>query len=252
MSGILEALEERLLQFLLEHETKKTWEEWLQWLDDLDCPLKFEKPHQIPNRPFSFQTWLTACDRQLSQHPDWQARLSTPAWLKRQQITIVPRMLKSGENPSPAIAEIGGLSISRIKRRLKNLGRGIESDFVLIKSYSNSINKYLVELHKKFSIPFASIVFILIGAPLGMMVRKGGFAVSMAFSLGFFIIYWIFLISGEEFADRGYLSPALSMWLPNLVLGPLGLFMCYRHSQELGFLKFNLFRTFKWNKGQTR
>ena len=60
MSGILEALEERLLQFLLEHETKKTWEDWLQWLDDLDCPLTFEKPLQIPNRPFSFQTWLMA------------------------------------------------------------------------------------------------------------------------------------------------------------------------------------------------
>ena len=72
--------------------------------------------------------------------------------------------------------------------------------------------------------PFASIVFILIGAPLGMMARKSGFAVSMAFSLGFFIIYWIFLISGEEFADWGFLSPAFSMWLPNLVLGPLGLF----------------------------
>jgi len=39
MSGILEALEERLLQFLLEHETKKTWEDWLQWLDDLDSRL---------------------------------------------------------------------------------------------------------------------------------------------------------------------------------------------------------------------
>ena len=133
MSGILEALEERLLQFLLEHETKKTWEDWLQWLDDLDCPLTFEKPHQIPNRPFSFQTWLTACDRQLSQHPDWQARLSTPDWLKRQQITIVPRMLKSGENPTPAIVEIGGLQteltrmidqIHTVQQRIANLETG--------------------------------------------------------------------------------------------------------------------------------
>ena len=153
---------------------------------------------------------------------------------------------------SDSIAEIGGLSISRIKRRLKNLGRGIESDFVLIKSYSNSINKYLVELHKKFSIPFASIVFILIGAPLGMMARKGGFAVSMAFSLGFFIIYWIFLISGEEFADRGLLSPALSMWLPNIVLGPLGIFMCFRHSKEQRFLNLNFLNIFKRENGKIK
>ena len=144
-----------------------------------------------------------------------------------------------------------GSSQNRFHRRLKNLTKGIEGDFALIKSYSNSINKYLVELHKKFSIPFASIVFIMIGAPLGMMARKGGFAVSMAFSLGFFIVYWIFLISGEEFADRGLLSPALSMWLPNLVLGPLGIFMCYWHSQEQKLKKIrlpNLFYLYKRGK----
>ena len=54
MSSIIDALEERLLQFLLKQETKKTWEDWLQWLADLDCPLEFEEPLQIPNRPFSF------------------------------------------------------------------------------------------------------------------------------------------------------------------------------------------------------
>ena len=62
---------------------------------------------------------------------------------------------------------------ARFHRRLKNLSKRIDSDFALIQSYSKAINKYLVELHKKFSIPFASIVFILIGAPLGMMARKG-------------------------------------------------------------------------------
>ena len=143
-----------------------------------------------------------------------------------------------------SIAGIEGASLTRVNRRLKNLIRGIESDLLLIKSYTNSINKYLVELHKKFSIPFASIVFILIGAPLGMMARKSGFAVSMVFSLVFFIIYWIFLISGEEFADRGYLTPALSMWLPNLFLGPLGLFMCYRYSQEQRFFDLNFLNLF--------
>ena len=84
-----------------------------------------------------------------------------------------------------------------------------------------------MELNKKFSIPIASIVFILIGAPLGMIARKGSFAVSLAFSLIFFIVYWIFLIGGEEFADRGLVSPLLSMWLPNIVLGLFGIFLCF-------------------------
>ena len=141
-------------------------------------------------------------------------------------------------------------SLTRVKRRLKNMKRGIESDFSLVTSYNNSINKYLVELHKKFSIPFASIIFILIGAPLGMMARKGGFAVSMMFSLGFFIIYWVFLIGGEEFADRGLLSPALSMWLPNLVLGLFGILMCYWQSLEQRYINLDILNIIKRKNGK--
>ena len=133
MASINDALEERLLQYLLEQETKKKWEEWLQWLADLDCPLSFEKPLQIPNQPFSFQTWLKACEQQLIQHPEWQARLSTPGWLKRQQITVMPNVLKSGENQIPGIAEIGGLNselarlidqIHTVQQRLTHLESG--------------------------------------------------------------------------------------------------------------------------------
>ncbi len=133
MTSIIDALEERLLQFLLEQETKKTWEDWLQWLADLDCPLEFEKPLQIPNRPFSFQTWLNACDQQLNQHPDWQARLTTPVWLKRQQITVIPKVLKGGENKTPGITEISGLQteltrmidqIHTVQQRIANLETG--------------------------------------------------------------------------------------------------------------------------------
>ncbi len=138
--------------------------------------------------------------------------------------------------------------ISYIKRRFKNLIRGVTSDFKLIGAYEKSINKYSVELHKKFSIPFASIIFILIGAPLGIMARKGGFAISMALSLGFFIVYWAFLISGEELADRGYFSPIMSMWMPNIILGLVGMYLCYFTSKEQHFLKLELLSLFKFRK----
>ena len=83
-----------------------------------------------------------------------------------------------------------------------------------------------------------------------MMARKGGFTVSMAFSLGFFIIYWVFLISGEEFADRGLISPALSMWLPNLILGLLGIIMCYWQSLEQKFINFDILNLIKWRNNK--
>ena len=133
MASINDALEERLLQYLLEQETKKKWEEWLQWLADLDCPLSFEKPLQIPNHPFSFQTWLKSCEQQIIQHPEWQARLSTPDWLKSQQITIMPNVIKSRENKIKRIAEINGLNselarlidqIHTVQQRLTHLESG--------------------------------------------------------------------------------------------------------------------------------
>ena len=117
-------------------------------------------------------------------------------------------------------------------RKLKNLKKGVNNDFKLISNYEKYIDKYLVELHKKFSIPFASLIFILIGAPLGIISKKGGFALSTATSLGFFVIYWGFLIAGEEFADRGSISPFLAMWQPNFFLGIIGISLLYYISKE--------------------
>ena len=87
-----------------------------------------------------------------------------------------------------------------------------------------------VEVHKKYSIPIACIVFVLIGAPLGMMLRRGSMAFSGGISLGFFIIYWAFLIGGEELADRGIVPPE-SIWAPNILLGALGAWWIYRMSR---------------------
>ena len=69
------------------------------------------------------------------------------------------------------------------------------------------------------------LIFIFIGAPLGILSKKGGFAMSVSISLGFFVIYWGFLIGGEEFADRGLISPFLAMWQPNFFLGIIGIFL---------------------------
>lgn len=78
-----------------------------------------------------------------------------------------------------------------------------------------------VEIHKKFSLPAACIVFVLLGAPIGMRVRRAGPAVAFV-SVAFFLFYYLCLVGGEELANRLLLPPWLSMWLPNLVLGAWG------------------------------
>jgi len=133
MPKTLDALEERLQLFMLEQETKKTWDGWIQWLAEIDCPIKFEKPLQIPNRPFSFQTWLASSEEQLNEHPEWQARLTTPAWLKRQQITVLPNFIQSGDKKVLEAAELSGLQaeltrmvdqIHTVQQRISHLETG--------------------------------------------------------------------------------------------------------------------------------
>ena len=79
-----------------------------------------------------------------------------------------------------------------------------------------------VEMHKKFSLPVACVVFVLIGAPIGMRVRRAGPAIAFI-SIGFFLFYYLCLIGGEELARRLLLPAWLSMWLPNIVLGIWGI-----------------------------
>jgi lipopolysaccharide export system permease protein len=92
-------------------------------------------------------------------------------------------------------------------------------------NFRKEINSMDVEIQKKFSIPMACLAFVLIGAPLGSLARKGGFATGIGLSLFFFIIYWAFLIGGEQMADAGLLSAFWAMWLPNFILSAVGILL---------------------------
>jgi len=103
-------------------------------------------------------------------------------------------------------------------------------------------NSYLVEVHKKYSLPFACVVFILIGAPLGVMARRGNMAVGLGVSLGFFLLYWAFLIGGEELADRMYIPAFWAMWSANILLASFGTYILIRSSKEATFI------SWKWTE----
>jgi lipopolysaccharide export system permease protein len=95
------------------------------------------------------------------------------------------------------------------------------------------INAFLVEIHKKYSIPFACIVFVLIGAPLGVRSHRGGIGVAASLSVFFFLVYWAFLIGGEDLADRNLVTPATAMWAPNILLGIIGIILIVRATREV-------------------
>ena len=109
-----------------------------------------------------------------------------------------------------------------LDREAQQAAEEVRKQWRLIDNRETRINEFEVEIHKKFSIPAACLVFVLVGAPLGALIRRRGAAVSVGVSLFFFWIYWMFLIGGEELADRGYIAPTLAMWAPNIVLAVVG------------------------------
>jgi lipopolysaccharide export system permease protein len=139
------------------------------------------------------------------------------------------------------------LMINMIKNQIDNQISRKDKNFKLIKNQKQQINKYSVEVHKKFSIPIACFIFILLGTPLGIMAKNSNMSVSIAISILFFIVYWSFLIAGEDFADRGRFNQALSMWAPNIFLGMIAFYLYLLISKEnINFsFNFKLLKLFK-------
>ena len=113
--------------------------------------------------------------------------------------------------------------------------RSAESDLRAQASSVRQVRRLEVEYHKKLSIPFACVIFVLVGAPLGIRSKRGGVGIGAGTGILFFLIYYLFLVGGEQLGDRGFVSPFWAMWAPNVVFGGLGLFLTLSVSREWRF-----------------
>lgn len=122
--------------------------------------------------------------------------------------------------------------------KLKSFRNQISMETRLIQNYRKSINGLNVEIQKKYSIPVACIIFVLVGAPLGILTRKGNLGVAGGISILFFLLYWVFLIEGEVLADREIISPVVAMWAANLIVGSLALILVFISINDIRFNPF--------------
>lgn len=92
--------------------------------------------------------------------------------------------------------------------------------------------RYLVEWHRKYTLAISCILLFFIGAPLGAIIKKGGFGLPLVVSLLLFILYYVMGIFGEKLVKQGAIQPILGMWLGLIVFFPLAIFLTYKASRD--------------------
>ncbi len=98
----------------------------------------------------------------------------------------------------------------------------------------NRANQFRVEVHKKWAISVACLVFAFVGIPMALRFPRGGMGLVIGGGLAVFAIYYIGLIAGEGLGNKGIVPPWVAMWTPNLIFGVIGVFGMYRVSRESG------------------
>lgn len=101
---------------------------------------------------------------------------------------------------------------------------------------SRTLARYQIEFHRKFTLSLACIVLFLIGAPLGAIIRKGGFGLPLVMSVLLFVVFHVLSIMGEKFVREGVLQAHQGMWLASLILLPLGILLTIQATTDSSFL----------------
>ena len=127
-------------------------------------------------------------------------------------------------------------TVDRLYREKRGILRKLQTEERIVTNALKQISRYEVEIHKKISIPVACLVFVLVGAPLAVLTRRGGWPIALGMSFFFFVLYWAFLIGGEQLADRRIVPAGWAMWSPNIVIGGLGIYLLRCAVRETAFV----------------
>lgn len=155
------------------------------------------------------------------------------------------------DNPIPLDTIFKGRNNSMSKSYLNqaiNKIKRVKQDYEF-KSYSmqddrKTIRMHMIEMHRKFTLSFACIIFFFIGAPLGAIIRKGGLGTPLVISVFLFIVYYIIDNSGYKMARDAKIETWEGIWLSSAVLFPLGLFFTYKAVNDSAVFNLDAYKNF--------
>ncbi len=209
-----------------------------------DQPAEYRRGHfgtyvvQVPATGYDFmhEGESERSGRELSAHDLLKYVHTRDTMLAHQMVQTRDHFLEYARdltsNASPKMAPANGTLIANMRTYFLQHSMQVDNDLSMIRSTQDDIDSYMVEVHKKYAIPSACIIFALIGAPLGALAKRSGVGAGVGLSIGFFVLYWIFLIGGEKLADRQVITPFWGMWGGNLLLLLVGIVLTWRVALE--------------------
>ena len=124
-----------------------------------------------------------------------------------------------------------------------------------IQSYRvQNLNKHIMTMHDKYSLGFACIILFFIGAPLGTIIKKGGYGLPLVISILLFLAYHFLGIFAKNLAEDSSINPILASWLSTLIMLPFSIYLTYRATNDQSVFNFgdNIISFFKKIKNYVR
>jgi lipopolysaccharide export system permease protein len=117
--------------------------------------------------------------------------------------------------------------LDKAKTSARSIHSSTDSTLKSLKRIKENRVKHVFELHYKFSMAMACFIFLFVGAPMGAIVKKGGFGFPLLISIIFFVIFVILTIFSKNIAERFVIDAVLAAWIPCLVVFPIGLLLTW-------------------------
>ncbi|AOW19951.1 LptF/LptG family permease [Urechidicola croceus] len=128
-------------------------------------------------------------------------------------------------------------AIQNVNREIINMTNSTES----FKIKRKTLNLFDHEFHNRLAFSFACLVLFFIGAPLGSIIRKGGFGLPMVMAIIIFVIYFFISSFGRNLAEESAISASLGGWLSTIVLLPFGVILTMRAAKDKGMFNIDTF-----------
>lgn len=188
-------------------------------------------------------TKLTIKDRYNRLHES----LNKTYFFKEDSVITYENTVSRPQNVSQLMDTLNNDSKRKVLNHTIQLVRGAITQINACQSNTkvkeNIIRRYRIEYHKKFTLSISCLVLFFIGAPFGAIVRKGGLAWPVIYSILLFLLYWVITISFEKLAKNGSFDVAWGIWMANIILSPIGLYLTNRATKDLP-----MFPKFKFKK----